>query len=80
MSFETAFTMDTSSIKYGPGVTKEVGYDMKKLGASRVMVVTDPNLATSEPVNVTLNALQEKNIETVLFSKARVNLPMIPSK
>jgi hydroxyacid-oxoacid transhydrogenase len=72
MSFETAFTMDTSSIKYGPGVTKEVGYDMKKLGASRVMVVTDPNLATSEPVNVTLNALQEKNIETVLFSKARV--------
>ena len=72
MSFETAFTMDTSSIKYGPGVTKEVGYDMKKLGATRVMVVTDPNLATSEPVTVTLKALQEKNIETVLFNKARV--------
>jgi hypothetical protein len=28
MTFETAFTMDSSSIKYGPGVTKEVGYDM----------------------------------------------------
>jgi hypothetical protein len=24
MAFETAFTMDTSSIKYGPGVTREV--------------------------------------------------------
>ena len=42
---ESAFTMDTSTIKYGPGVTREVGYDMKKLGAGRVMVVTDPRLA-----------------------------------
>ena len=31
---ENAFTMDTSSIKYGPGVTREVGYDMKILGAT----------------------------------------------
>lgn len=28
MAYETAFTMDTSSIKYGPGVTREVGHDM----------------------------------------------------
>jgi len=32
MKFETAFTMATSNIKFGPGVTKEIGYDMKKLG------------------------------------------------
>jgi hydroxyacid-oxoacid transhydrogenase len=70
--FETAFTMDTSSIKYGPGVTREVGFDMKKLGARRVMVVTDPNLTNSEPVSVTIKALQEENIEFVLFDKVRV--------
>ncbi|KKK44004.1 hypothetical protein LCGC14_0893680 [marine sediment metagenome] len=72
MEYETAFTMDTSSIKYGPGVTKEVGYDMKKLGANRVMVVTDPNLADSKPVSITINSLQEANIEFVLFDQARV--------
>jgi hydroxyacid-oxoacid transhydrogenase len=72
MSFETAFTMDASSIKYGPGVTKEVGYDMKKLGSKRVMVVTDPNLTNSEPVSVTLAALQEENIEAILFDRVRV--------
>ena len=44
MNFETAFTMDTSSIKYGPGVTREVGHDMRRLGGHRVMVVTDPGL------------------------------------
>ena len=41
MAFETAFSMDTSSIKYGPGVTREVGWDMEEQGARRVMVVTD---------------------------------------
>jgi hydroxyacid-oxoacid transhydrogenase len=70
--YETAFTMDTSSIKYGPGVTKEVGYDMKKLGASRVMVVTDPNLTNNEAVLVTIAALEEKNIEAIKFDKTRV--------
>jgi len=70
--FETAFTMATSSIKYGPGVTREVGYDMKKLGATRVMVVTDPNLTNSDPVSVTLEALKKENIETILYDQARV--------
>ncbi len=70
--FETIFTMDTSRIKYGPGVTWEVGFDMRKLGASRVMVVTDPNWTKSEPVSITIEALQEENIEAVLFDQVRV--------
>ena len=70
--FETAFTMATSSIKYGPGVTHEVGYDMKKLGSNRVLVVTDPNLSKSEPVSVVLEVLQEEKMDAVLFDRARV--------
>src|SRR5438045_3071643 len=50
MRSETAFTMDSSSIKYGPGVTREVGHDMSQWGARRVLVVTDPYLAPTEPV------------------------------
>jgi hydroxyacid-oxoacid transhydrogenase len=69
---ETIFSMDTSSIKFGPGATAEVGYEMKRLGASRVMVVTDPNLAESRPVKVTLDALRSEGIEAVLFDRARV--------
>jgi hydroxyacid-oxoacid transhydrogenase len=69
---ETIFSMDTSSIKFGPGATAEVGYEMKRLGASRVMVVTDPNLARSRPVGVSLDALKSEGIETVLFDRARV--------
>ena len=51
-SLETAFTIDTSSIKYGPGVTAEVGYEMDRLGARRLMVVTDPGLAGTAALSV----------------------------
>jgi len=72
MAFETAFSMDTSSIKYGPGVTREIGWDMEEQGARRVMVVTDPNLGASEPVAVTLEALRSNGIDAVLFDQAQV--------
>jgi hydroxyacid-oxoacid transhydrogenase len=72
MTFETAFTMDTSSIKYGPGVTREVGNDMQQLGAERIMVVTDPNLAKMEPVSVTLESLRSAGLEAVLFDQVRI--------
>src|SRR5690349_9802393 len=72
MPLETAFTMDTSSIKYGPGVTREVGFDMAALGCRRVMVVTDPKLAESDPVAISLKALRDEGIEAVLFDRVRV--------
>ena len=72
MELETVFTMDTSSIKYGPGVTREVGYDMSRLGTKRVMVVTDRNLSGSEPVSIALESLRAEGIDAVLYNRARV--------
>lgn len=72
MNSETIFTMDTSSIKYGVGSTAEVGFEMARLGTRRVMVVTDPNLADSDPVAVVLAALRAEGIDAVLFSRTRI--------
>jgi len=72
MDFESAFSMDTSSVKYGPGVTREIGHDMRQLGGHRVMVVTDPGMSGSEPVAVTLEALRAAGIDAVLYDQARV--------
>ena len=69
---ETAFTIDTSAIKYGPGVTREVGYEMKRLGARRTAVITDPGLTDSEPVSTTLESLRSEGIDAVLFDRVRV--------
>ena len=72
MTLETAFTMAASNIKYGPGVTREVGYDMQGLGATRVLVVTDPLLAGSEPVKIACDALKTAGLDVVLYDQVRV--------
>lgn len=72
MNFETAFTMETARIKYGPGVTREVGCDMKGLEARRVLVVTDPRLKESEPVSVALQSLRKEGIDAVLFDQVQI--------
>jgi hydroxyacid-oxoacid transhydrogenase len=64
--------MDTSSIKFGAGVTREVGYDMQQRGARRVMVVTDPQLTGSEPVATAMASLRGAGIDAVLFDQVRV--------
>lgn len=69
---ETIFTMDTSSIKYGPGATREVGEEMRRLGAKRVLVVTDPRLSASQPVQTTLESLRSAGIEAELYDRTRV--------
>ena len=69
---ETAFTMDTSSIKFGPGVTRELGEDMAALGAKRVMLLTDARLAQGESVAVALTALRTAGIDVALFDDVRV--------
>ena len=72
MAFETAFVMNTSNIKYGPGATREVGYDMKALGVKRVMVVADPRLVNEESVTVAVQSLQAAGVQAVLFDRVRI--------
>ena len=72
MITETLFTVDASSIKFGAGATREVGFDMREMGARRVMVVTDPRLSGSEPVSIALAALKKEGLDTALFDRVRV--------
>ena len=72
MALETAFTMDTSSVKFGMGVTREAGFDMKSLGARRVMVVVDPALSKSETTSITLKALADESIDAAVYDIVHV--------
>jgi hydroxyacid-oxoacid transhydrogenase len=68
---ETGFTMDTSSIKFGRGMTNELGYDVSRFGCRRVLVVTDERLATLPPVKVALASLDAAGVETTVFDRVR---------
>jgi len=72
MPHETVLTMSSAAIKYGFGATREVGFDLKELGAARVMVVTDSRLAELSPVATVLESLKREGIEAVLFAETRI--------
>jgi hydroxyacid-oxoacid transhydrogenase len=72
MTDEIAFEMATSSLRFGAGVTREVGMDLADLGVRRALVVTDPNLTRLAPVQTVLAALDAAGIEAVLFDGARI--------
>jgi hydroxyacid-oxoacid transhydrogenase len=71
MTFERVFTMDTSSIKFGPGTTRELGYEAARFGCRRVMLVTDRRLAALPPVLVAREALAAAGIEAIVFDGVR---------
>ena len=72
MPKEFAFEMAASSLRFGPGVTREVGKDAVEMGLRRVLVITDPTLAKLAPVQAVLDALDVAGVETVLYDRVRV--------
>ena len=72
MSRETAFEMAASNVRFGAGVTREVGMDLADLGVRRALVVTDPVVARLAPVQAVLASLQEAGLEAVLYDRVRV--------
>jgi hydroxyacid-oxoacid transhydrogenase len=72
MEQDIAFEMAASSIRFGWGVTREVGMDLVDCGAKRVMVVTDPVLRKLPPVATVLTALEEAGVPHMLFDRVQI--------
>jgi hydroxyacid-oxoacid transhydrogenase len=72
MQNEYAFEMSASNIRFGPGVTREVGMDLAELKVKRAMVVTDPTLAKLAPVATVIESLENEGIQFELFDQAHV--------
>jgi hydroxyacid-oxoacid transhydrogenase len=72
MTTETAFEMAASSIRFGAGVTREVGADLEDLGARRVLLITDPIVRDLPPVGIAMESLHENGIDAVVYDRVRV--------
>jgi len=72
MEYDYAFEMGTSNIRYGPGVTREVGMDLAELGAKRVMILTDPFLSKMPPVEKVIESISQNDITCAFFDQVRV--------
>ncbi|HLJ11648.1 MAG TPA: hydroxyacid-oxoacid transhydrogenase [Planctomycetaceae bacterium] len=72
MSTDTAFQIATSSIRFGTGVTREVGMDLAEIGARRVMLVIDRTLVDLPTGGAVLDSLRASRIDFVLYDQVRV--------
>ncbi|MDP2998889.1 MAG: hydroxyacid-oxoacid transhydrogenase [Bryobacterales bacterium] len=72
MTYEYAFEMATSAIRFGSGSTRETGAELADQGKRRVIVFTDPGLRNLPPVATVLESLEDNGIDYSLFDRVRV--------
>jgi hydroxyacid-oxoacid transhydrogenase len=72
MQLENAFEMASSSIRFGFGVTREVGAELADLGKRRALVFTDSRLRALPPMMAVLESLEEHKIGFSVFDRVRV--------
>ncbi|KAI4152922.1 MAG: hypothetical protein LQ340_002610 [Diploschistes diacapsis] len=69
---EYAFEMAASSIRFGPGCTKEVGMDFKNMHAKKVCVVTDTTVAKLDAMKQVAEGLSREGIDYIVYDQSRV--------
>lgn len=72
MITDTAFEMAVSSVRFGVGVTREVGMDLKEMGAGLALVMTDPVVSRLPPVRIVLESLEQSGVPFAVYDRVRV--------
>jgi hydroxyacid-oxoacid transhydrogenase len=71
-SHEVAFEMAASAIRFGTGVTREIGAEVAHLGLQRILVITDPTVHALPPAQTVLQSLHDARVTFRVFERVRV--------
>ena len=69
---ETIFTLEATPLKYGPGAAEEAGWELKRMGVSRVMLVTDPGVVQAGISGRIQELIEAEGIQVEVYDKAHV--------
>ena len=72
MANDTAFQMAASNVRFGQGVTAEIGMDLQAMGVKKTLVVMDPALVDLPTGEVVRRALEQSHIGYDIFSEVSV--------
>ena len=72
LSKDYAFELAASSIRFGPGVTQEVGMDLNNLKAKKVCVVTDQTVGKLFPMQQVRESLERHGVNYKIYDKVRI--------
>ena len=69
---DTAFQMAASNIRFGRGITHELGMDLVAMDVRRTMVVIDPALVSLPAGETVLESLEVNGIDYRVFDAVAV--------
>ncbi len=69
---ESVFTYGAPQLKFGAGASDEIGYDLSTYGVRRVLVVTDPGVASTGHPQRVAEQMARYGIEAHVFDRAHV--------
>ncbi|CAH7690091.1 iron-containing alcohol dehydrogenase-domain containing protein [Phakopsora pachyrhizi] len=69
---EYAFEISAAQLRFGEGVTREVGMDFKNMKANKVGVFTDKTISKLHPLKVAIESLESQGIEYEIFDDCKV--------
>src|SRR5215471_17084761 len=64
--------MAASSVRFGAGVTREIGMDLAEFGSRNVLLITDPIVSKLPPVQAALESLEANRIRFTVYDRVRV--------
>jgi alcohol dehydrogenase class IV len=69
---ETIFTLEATPLKYGPGASEETGWELKRMGVGRVMLVSDPGVVEAGITGRIVGLIEAEGIEVEVWDRSRV--------
>ncbi|MFE0754856.1 hydroxyacid-oxoacid transhydrogenase [Inquilinus sp. NPDC058860] len=66
-SLESIFTIEAAPLKFGAGAVEELGWELKRLGVSRVLLVADPALHEFGLIDRVIAIIQRSDVGVTRF-------------
>lgn len=69
---ERVFKLESTPISYGPGAAEEAGWELKRLGVTHAMIVSDPGVAAAGITERLRGIVEREGIACEVYEQARV--------
>lgn len=70
-NLERLFKLEATPITFGPGASEEAGWELKRLGVGRVMVISDPGVAKAGITGRIREIIEAEGVECEVYDQAR---------
>lgn len=69
---ETVVSLEVAPLKFGMGATEEVGYDLKRLGVTKALILTDKHIKATGLTERVQTYIREEGISAEIYDEVEV--------